>query len=112
MADIDQAYIERIEAGFARIDSSLKALDDRLRQSEMREAGFATPTITRVDAAWRKIDEHSAVLTELQRDLLQLTASVSQLQTILRWLLGIFTSLIVAVLIALATGHLALEILP
>jgi hypothetical protein len=34
------------------------------------------------------------------------------LQNILRWILGIITSLIVAVLIALATGHLVLEILP
>ncbi len=112
MAEIDQAYIERIEAGFARIDSSLRDLGERLRQSEMREAGFATPTAGRVDAAWRKIDEQAAILTELQRDLAQLTASVAALQNILRWMLGIVTSLLVAVLIALATGHLALEILP
>jgi hypothetical protein len=67
---------------------------------------------SRLDAAWRKIDDQAVHLIELQRDLAQLTASVAVLQNILRWILGIITSLIVAVLIALATGHLVLEILP
>jgi Na+(H+)/acetate symporter ActP len=87
-------------------------LDDRQRAAENREAGNTPIMSSRLDAAWRKIDDQAVHLTELQRDLAQLTASVAALQNILRWMLGIITSLIVAVLIALATGHLALEILP
>ena len=112
MAEVNDAYLERIEAGFSRIDASLKALDERLRQSEMREAGFATPTAARVDAAWRKIDENSAAVAQLQRDLEKLVLSIAGLQSILRYILGIGTSLIVAILIALATGHLTLDIVP
>ena len=105
-------YIERVEAGFNRIEAAIRALEDRQRQSEVAQAGFAPQAITRLDAAWRKIDEHSAVMVELQKDLLQLTQSVDQLQGILRWMLGIFTSLIAAMLVALATGHLSISILP
>jgi hypothetical protein len=109
---MDAAYLDRIEIGFAKLEAAIKVLDDRQRAAENREAGNTPIMSSRLDAAWRKIDDQAVHLTELQRDLAQLTASVAALQNILRWMLGIITSLIVAVLIALATGHLALEILP
>jgi hypothetical protein len=109
---MDAAYLDRIELGFAKLEAAIKVLDDRQRAAENREAGSTPIMSSRLDAAWRKIDDQAVHLTELQRDLAQLTASVAALQNILRWMLGIITSLIVAVLIALATGHLALEILP
>ena len=112
VAEIESAYIERIEAGFARLDLAIRQLDERLRQSEMRDAGFAGPTQARVDAAWRRLDEHSAALAVLERELRDLVSTVNQLQNILKWLLGIVTSLFVAVLIALATGHLSIAMVP
>jgi hypothetical protein len=109
---MDAAYLDRIEIGFAKLEAAIKVLDDRQRAAENREAGNTPIMSSRLDAAWRKIDDQAVHLIELQRDLAQLTASVAVLQNILRWILGIITSLIVAVLIALATGHLVLEILP
>lgn len=112
MAEIEGAYIERIEAGFARIDLAIRQLDERLRQSEMRDAGFSAPTGARLDAAWRRVDEHSSQISELEKELRQLVSTVNQLQQILKWMLGIFSSLLVAVLIALATGHLSISMVP
>ena len=109
---IGSEYIDRIEAGFSRIEKRISDIDDRLRNTEMVNAQFLAPTGTRLDAAWRKIDEHSAALSELQRDLAQLTSSVRQLESILRWFLGIITSILGAILVGLATGHLAIAVVP
>jgi hypothetical protein len=105
-------YIDRIEAGFARLEKRITDIDERLRGAEMRDASFSVPTGAKLDAAWRKIDEQAATMLELQRDLIQLTASVRQLESILRWILGLISSLLVAVLVGLATGHLTIGLVP
>ena len=101
---------DRIEAGFARLDSAIRALDDRMRQSEIKEAAFAAPLMTRVDAAWRKIDEHAAALSDIERDVARLVGTVNQLQSILRWALGIFSAVLTAILVSWATGHLSVMV--
>lgn len=112
MNDINEAYIERIEAGFQRLDASIRAIDERLRIAETREAGFTPLINSRLDAAWKKIDAHQEELKILREDLATLTHSVNQLSSIMRWLLGIFTSCLVAFLIAIATGHMAITLVP
>lgn len=112
MADMDAAYLDRIELGFAKLEAAIKVLDDRQRAAENREAGNTPIISSRLDAAWRKIDSHEIDLKEVRQDIVRLTQSVNQLLSVLRWMLGILTSLIVAVLIALATGHLSIGIVP
>ncbi|MBV5322605.1 MAG: hypothetical protein JZU60_02070 [Ilumatobacteraceae bacterium] len=109
---MDAAYLERIELGFAKLDAAIKVLDDRQRAAENREAGNTPIMSSRLDAAWRKIDDHETSIRDLRQEVSKLMQSVIQLLSILRWMLGIFTSLIVAILIALATGHLSIGILP
>lgn len=109
---INDNYLERIEAGFSRLERRITDIDERLRQAEMRDASFSAPTGAKLDAAWRRIDEHTTALVELQKDLMQLTASVRQLESILRWCLGIITSLLTALLVGLATGHLSIAVTP
>ena len=110
MNDVNDAYIDRIEAGFLRLDASIRAIDERLRQAENREAGSHPIITSRLDAAWRKIDEHERELAELKTDIQELTHSAKQLTKILSWILGVITFLICSVLGALATGHLVLAI--
>ena len=109
---MDAAYLERIELGFAKLEAAIKVLDDRQRAAENREAGNTPIMSSRLDAAWRKIDDHETSIRDLRQEVSKLMHSVIQLLSILRWMLGIFTSLIVAILIALATGHLSIGILP
>lgn len=109
---MDAAYLERIELGFAKLEAAIKVLDDRQRAAENREAGNTPIMSSRLDAAWRKIDDHETSIRDLRQEVSKLMQSVIQLLSILRWMLGIFTSLIVAILIALATGHLSIGILP
>lgn len=109
---MDAAYLERIELGFAKLDAAIKVLDDRQRAAENREAGNTPIMSSRLEAAWRKIDDHETSIRDLRQEVSKLMQSVIQLLSILRWMLGIFTSLIVAILIALATGHLSIGILP
>jgi predicted phage-related endonuclease len=112
MVDMDAAYLERIEAGFAKLEAAIKVLDDRQRAAENREAGNTPIMSSRLDAAWRKIDDHESDIKELRHEVAKLTQSVNQLLSVLRWMLGILSAVTTAILIALATGHLSIGIMP
>lgn len=112
MAEIEQNYSEMIQAGFNRLEKRIGDLDDRMRTMEMRDAGFSVPTGAKVDAALRRIDELAAALSQFERDLQKMASNMVQLQNILKWILSVATAVGVAGLVAFATGHLAITMVP
>ena len=104
-AQID-ALGERMERNFSEIKEMLLRFDERLRQTERLEASCQPLINSRLDAAFRKIDIHDVELDKLRAALSQLTKITGQLESVSRWLLGIATAIIVAVLIAFLTGKI------
>lgn len=103
---------QRMDQGLAEIKTMLKGFEERLRALENREAGCQPIVQSRMDAAWRRLDHHDAELNKvvelhgvLTRDQIQLTGQIKNLQNVLRWVLGIFTGILLTVLGALATGQ-------
>ena len=111
-AIMDTLYLDRIEAGFARLEISIKALDDRMRTEETRIAGFTPLINSRLDAAWKKLDQHQAEIDTLREDLQSLATSTAQIISILKWVMGLVTLVIGSILVALATGHVSIVMLP
>jgi chromosome segregation ATPase len=82
---------ERMDAGFREIKEMLQPLERRVRDIEQREDRSQPLTQSRLDAAWRKIDEHSADLKALNETIVQL----KQTNKILSWLGGLLGSAII-----------------
>jgi len=95
---------ERMEKEFGDVKNMIRGFDERVRSLETREAGCQPILTERIDAAWRKIGEHDKVLEEVQRAVVELAHT----NAILKWLLGVVTSVLAALLIATATGALRL----
>jgi hypothetical protein len=117
----------RMDKGFDELKLMLGVVDNRMRDLEKSEAGVHPVIETRLSAAWRKIDEHE---TKLQDVIKALNDSVSiedlkahaarieklenmtsnalliatRLESIAKWLLGIFTAIIIPILLLLLSG--------
>ena len=103
---------ERMEKNFDEVKAMMNGFDSRVREMEKGEAGCQTITSGRIDAAWKKLDEHTDSLKDIEKivqaQLLivsQLIESQKQIKDILKWVLGIVTAVIVVVVIGLATGQ-------
>jgi len=103
---------ERIEKNFDEVKAMMNGFDSRVREMEKGEAGCQAITSGRIDAAWKKLDEHTKTLEDIEKivqdQLLivsQLIESQKQIKDILKWALGIVTAVIVVVVIGLATGQ-------
>lgn len=98
---------ERMERGFDEIKTIMRGFDDRVRGVETQQAGCGPMLNSRMDAAWRQIDQHEMDLKTL-KDVLQNQATaiqeLTQTNKILRWILGVATSVLIAILIKLMAG--------
>jgi hypothetical protein len=97
---------ERMDKGFNEIKEMLLRYEERLRGLETREAGCAPLISSRVEAAWRKIDGHETELNNLRATLTEMGKVSGQLESIAKWMLGIFTALIISLMIAFLTGKI------
>jgi hypothetical protein len=52
----------RMDKGFDEIKALVRSFDERVRGVEMQEAGCKPIITSRVDASWRKLDEHDTTL--------------------------------------------------
>lgn len=109
---LNLALSERMDRGFTELKTMLQGFDERLRGLETREAGCQPIVQARIDAAWKRLDQHDKelqTLLTLHQTLTQgqvnLTNQVRNLQGVLRWILGVFTGILLAVLSAFATGQ-------
>ena len=92
----------RIEKKLDQINETITALDERMRELEKQEAASIPLLNTRVDAVWRKVDEHENNI----KDLSKVVNELANTNRILKWILGLFTVVLGAVLVGLATGQL------
>lgn len=90
----------RMEKGFDEIKTMLSGYEERVRRLELHEANCSPMITSRMDAAWQKINEHARDIDEMKDAITKLT----QTNSILRWILGISTAVLTAVLIKLAAG--------
>jgi hypothetical protein len=105
-ASMVDALGERMDKGFTKIEDMLLRFEERLRAAETREAGCQPIVTARMDAAWRKIDLHDAELSSQRQSVTELAHVVNRFEGVARWILGIITTLIAAVLIAFLTGKI------
>ena len=97
----------RMDKGFDEIKSIVSGFDKRVRDVELKEANCNPILTAKVDAAWRKLDEHDGVLKVLDSAIDNLKDSVSELahtNKILKWILGVMTAVMTAYLIKLLVG--------
>lgn len=113
-SDTTQAQIDalgdRMDKGFTELKEMLYRFDERIREIDRLQASSQPVLISRLDAAWRRIDSHSVEIDKYREDLVTLTHSLNQLENIFKWMLGIFTSVIITLLIAFFTGKIDIVI--
>lgn len=88
---------DRMEKGFNKLEMIMTGVESRVRSVENKEAACSSITTSRVDAAWREIDKHSAQLKGFE-DILD---KLIQTNNILKWFLGVITAIGTATLIKL-----------
>lgn len=91
---------ERMEKGFDRLEKLMTGVEVRVREVEKREASCSPMLQGRLDAAWREIDEHKVKIEKLEKAV----EALVQTNSILKWLLGVSTTVLVALLIKLIVG--------
>jgi len=97
----------RMDKSFDEIKQIVSGFDKRVRDVELKEANHNPILTARVDAAWRKLDEHESFMKELDKAIDELKKTVSELTStnkILKWILGVLTALMTAYLIKLLVG--------
>ena len=91
---------ERMEKGFERLEKLLSGVEERVRSVETKEAGCQPLLSGRIDAAWRTIEGHTNEIKDIKKTLDALVHT----NNILKWLLGISTTGLTALLIKLVIG--------
>jgi predicted RNase H-like nuclease (RuvC/YqgF family) len=82
------ARVQQIACDIAEIKETLKAVEERVRKLENYEAGAHPLMESRIDAAWRKLEEHDKRIDNLA----QIVARLESSNRILSWLGGILGS--------------------
>lgn len=106
---------DRMEAGFSEIKAAVSATTSTLNQFMLQEAA-ARPAIMK-DIEALKL-QNTQIVTEQEaqgKQIKTLEAAVRDLQhtnKILTWILGVFTAILIAILAGVATGSLALVVVP
>ncbi len=98
------ALSERTENGVNEIKDMILAIDARLRAIEIAQAGELPLLRIRLDAAWKKIDGHEERIGKLAENAATALATASRLESVTKWLLYIFTAVLIAVVILFVTG--------
>jgi hypothetical protein len=80
-----------MEQGFNKLEKIMTDVEGRVRGVEQREAGCQPIVTARMDAAWKKIDEHEAELKQLRDVILK----IEQSNRVLGWLGGLLGSVVV-----------------
>ena len=76
---------ERMEQGFNKLESIMTGVEGRVRGLENREAGCQPILTSRLDAVWKRVDEHESDIKKLNEAI----TALKQTNKILSWLGGI-----------------------
>jgi predicted RNase H-like nuclease (RuvC/YqgF family) len=80
--------LDQVAKDVTEIKSMLKAIEERVRALENHEAGVYPLMENRIDAAWRKIEEHDKRLDALN----QVVSRLDHSNRLMAWLGGILGS--------------------
>ena len=98
----------RMDKSFDELKLMLGTYENRLREMEKEGAAFRPILESRVDAAWRRLDEHTVEIKDAQKTSATALLVADKLEGIAKWMLGIFTAVIVATVIAIISGRFEL----
>jgi chromosome segregation ATPase len=88
-----EALGETMKVGFDEIKGLIRGLDERVRQIERNEAGCTPVMQSKIDAAWRKIDELDAKINEQARTTAERLQRLTKLEQQMATLQGILAFL-------------------
>ncbi len=77
--------VDLMSSGIQDIKQMFKTIEERVRRLEASEAGTRPLFESKIDAAWRKLDEHEGKIQILEKGIL----SLQQSNKILSWVGGI-----------------------
>jgi hypothetical protein len=95
---------ETMQNGFKEMKELLQGIEQRVRGIETQEAGCAPLVNQRLKAVEDRVKEHADQLGKLSK----IVTELAQTNTILKWLLGLLTVILGAVLVGLVTGQVQL----
>jgi hypothetical protein len=93
---------ENMQIGFKEVKEMLQGIESRVRGIENQEAGCQPLMMERLAGADAKIKRHDQDIEQLK----DIVKELAFTNTILKWVLGLFTVILGAVLIGFATGQL------
>jgi hypothetical protein len=96
---------QHIDKRFDDLQDGLTGLDERLRSLETKEASCSPLMLNRLGVTEKKIEQHERNISELTTVVMNSANSINDLKNILRWVLSVFTIILLAILSALATGQ-------
>jgi predicted RNase H-like nuclease (RuvC/YqgF family) len=99
---------ERTVAGFTEIKDMLRSYEERTRAIEKLEAGCQPIVTGRIDAVWRKVDEHETRLETKSQQINSLEKQVARLATMYTAFVFIGSTLgvsVIALIWAMITGQ-------
>lgn len=94
----------RMDHSFNEIKAMLSGYDVRLRDLEKSNIQVETTTGISMNAAWKRLDEHTEKLVKIEDNIGALKESSKRLNEIFKWLLGIFTILLTGALMLFISG--------
>lgn len=94
------ARLDQVARDVAEIKVTLKAIEDRVRALENHEAGAHPLMESRIDAAWRKLEEHDKRIDALNQVVMRLDHS----NKLIVWLGSILASTVLVWLISQILG--------
>jgi|SRR3989304_5935014 len=99
---------ERMDKGFEELKAILRSYEERTRAIEQREAGCQPIITSRMDAAWRKLDEHETKFETVHKDVDELDKKLVSVMFMYRVFVFISSALglsIISLIWALITGR-------
>jgi len=102
------AMNKNIDRGFDDLKNIISSYDARLRTLETQGASYQPLLDSKVTAAWKKIDKHEEDLVILQKTVTDLSFVVFRMEGVAKWIMGVITALVIAILIAVMTGKVTL----
>ena len=91
---------DRMEKSFEKLEKLMSGMDDRVRAVETREAGCQPFLTSKISDAFIIIGEHERKIDAVEKAL----SALVHTNNILKWLLGISTAGLTALLIKLIVG--------
>lgn len=92
--------VAQIATDVVEIKSVVQRMDDRVRQVEHNDAGAHPLMESRIDAAWRRLEEHDKRIENLS----QIVARLDHTNRLMTWLGGILGSTVVIWLLTQILG--------